>query len=335
MGRQRPQHTLARLGARTADPALAVRRPPSPDTIRRVLIALPPTHLTTLACAEDLSVLIVKKMRKKASHIFTDSSLFYPSCLPVFEDIDEIFPKKELKEIFLFGHHQGCQYFFFKRGETGEWVRTDLTPVRDECIAVSFEELLEKEIEAARKIFCNPPEGCWQPSGKQHSIWIGGDERTAQRLTLDILVLGRGEQRAVQGTQRSRVGKARRAGDQRKSVPGDFSLKLQGVEARKTQDSLIDLALSFHGALSQVAMDGSSYVDFLGEPGRIILSLKDESLNLRIQPGGGFAEVPFIHLYSEVCNFQRDLLDTLTAAPPESVRSACLEGRSRCGAMRE
>src|SRR5690606_8316345 len=90
VGRQRPQHTLARLGARTADPALAVRRPPSPDTIRRVLIALPPTHLTTLACAEDLSVLIVKKMRKKASHIFTDSSLFYPSCLPVFEDIDEI-----------------------------------------------------------------------------------------------------------------------------------------------------------------------------------------------------------------------------------------------------
>ena len=83
---------------------------------------------------------------------------------------------------------------------------------------------------------------------------------------------------------------------------------------RKTRDSLIDLALSFHGALSQVAMDGSSYVDFLGEPGRIILSLKDESLSLRIQPGGGFAEVPFIHLYSEVCNFQRDLLDTLTVA---------------------
>ncbi|MBB6174258.1 putative transposase YbfD/YdcC [Nocardiopsis mwathae] len=54
-----PQHTLARLGARTTHPALAVRQPPSADTIRRVLIALPPAHLTALNCDDDLSVLIV------------------------------------------------------------------------------------------------------------------------------------------------------------------------------------------------------------------------------------------------------------------------------------
>lgn len=54
-----PQDTLARLGARTTTPALGERRAPSTDTIRRVLIALPPAQLTALTCAEDLSVLIV------------------------------------------------------------------------------------------------------------------------------------------------------------------------------------------------------------------------------------------------------------------------------------
>ncbi|WP_020380211.1 hypothetical protein [Nocardiopsis potens] len=116
---------------------------------------------------------------------------------------------------------------------------------------------------------------------------------------------------------------------------GDFSLKLQGAEVRKSRYPLIDLALSFHGALSQVAMDGSSYVDFLGESGRIVLSLKDENLNLRIHPGRGFAEVPFIHLYSEVCKFQRSLLDILTTHRPEVLQNHFIEYLYRVSGVRE
>ncbi|WP_152522998.1 hypothetical protein [Nocardiopsis potens] len=103
----------------------------------------------------------MRKMGKKAGHIFLGSSLFYPGCLLAFEDIDEIFSEEELEKIFLFGHHQGYQYYFFKKGEAGVWMRTDLTSISDERVAASFEELLEKEIEAARKILCPPPsQGC-------------------------------------------------------------------------------------------------------------------------------------------------------------------------------
>ncbi|MDE3721784.1 Scr1 family TA system antitoxin-like transcriptional regulator [Nocardiopsis sp. N85] len=41
-----PQHTLTRLGARIACPALGIRRPPSSATIRRVLTGLDPGALT-------------------------------------------------------------------------------------------------------------------------------------------------------------------------------------------------------------------------------------------------------------------------------------------------
>ncbi|MFW5419791.1 hypothetical protein J0910_24535 [Nocardiopsis sp. CNT-189] len=104
----------------------------------------------------DSYLSFMEKMGKGADHTFLGSSLFYPGCLSTFEDIDETFSKEELEGMFLFGHHQGYQYYFFKRGDGGVWMRTDLTPVKDERIATSFEELLEKEIRAARKILCNP-----------------------------------------------------------------------------------------------------------------------------------------------------------------------------------
>lgn len=54
-----PQHTLARLGARTTCPELGVRTAPSAATIRRVLTSLDPTALTRMATADDLAVLII------------------------------------------------------------------------------------------------------------------------------------------------------------------------------------------------------------------------------------------------------------------------------------
>ncbi|SIO85096.1 hypothetical protein BQ8420_05235 [Nocardiopsis sp. JB363] len=53
-----PQHTLARLGARTTCPELGVRTAPSTATIRRVLTSLDPTALTRMTTTADLAVLI-------------------------------------------------------------------------------------------------------------------------------------------------------------------------------------------------------------------------------------------------------------------------------------
>jgi hypothetical protein len=53
------QHTLARLGARTIQPALGVRQALSPATIRRVLTSLDLGALTQMTTAADLAVLIV------------------------------------------------------------------------------------------------------------------------------------------------------------------------------------------------------------------------------------------------------------------------------------
>lgn len=72
-----PQHTLARLGARTTCPALGIRRPPSPATIRRVLTGLDPGALTRMITAADLAVLVVdgkcvrgsRTRRDKAVHL--------------------------------------------------------------------------------------------------------------------------------------------------------------------------------------------------------------------------------------------------------------------------
>lgn len=54
-----PQHTLARLGARTVCPALGTRRAPSTDTIRRVLTRLDPARLTAPGTAEGAPFLAV------------------------------------------------------------------------------------------------------------------------------------------------------------------------------------------------------------------------------------------------------------------------------------
>lgn len=54
-----PQHTLARLGARTTCPELGMRTAPSAATIRRVLTSLDPATLNRMTTAADLAVLII------------------------------------------------------------------------------------------------------------------------------------------------------------------------------------------------------------------------------------------------------------------------------------
>lgn len=54
-----PQHTLARLGARTTCPEFGARTAPSAATIRRVLTSLDPAALTRMTTAADLAVLIL------------------------------------------------------------------------------------------------------------------------------------------------------------------------------------------------------------------------------------------------------------------------------------
>ncbi len=61
-----PQHTLARLGARTTCPELAARTAPSTATIRRVLTSLDPTALTRMTTAADLAVHLLAAMTPRA-----------------------------------------------------------------------------------------------------------------------------------------------------------------------------------------------------------------------------------------------------------------------------
>lgn len=63
-----PQHTLARLDARLAQPALGLRQAPSPATIRRVLSSTDPALLTQMSTAADLAVLIVDGKSARGSH---------------------------------------------------------------------------------------------------------------------------------------------------------------------------------------------------------------------------------------------------------------------------
>ncbi|MFC3994828.1 hypothetical protein ACFOVU_02815 [Nocardiopsis sediminis] len=93
-------------------------------------------------------VAFMRCMGKKAGRLLRGTDVFYPGCLDAFEVGVEVFPGGQIREIFLFGHHQGYQFYYFKPNDQHVYLRTeDDDGLTDSILASSFCEFISKRVD--------------------------------------------------------------------------------------------------------------------------------------------------------------------------------------------
>ncbi|MFI5933878.1 hypothetical protein [Actinoplanes sp. NPDC051494] len=115
----------------------------------------------------------------------------------------------------------------------------------------------------------------------------------------------------------------------------DVTFLIDGIDLSRSAEALIDFGMSLRSSLDELAMSGTSELQFQGTPSRIKFALTGADVHVSANFAEGEAICPYIELYRAVLVFVRDALDAVTRAAPEILKNDFIEYLYRTYAVRE